>query len=73
MSLPAAAARPVVAAGDLWRFAAEDRLRQRSSEETRRIVQVTPERILCDNDSTAPSYAREKSIVGLVPPIITIC
>lgn len=62
MSLPAAAARPVVAAGDLWRFATEDRLRQRSSEETRRIVQVTRERILCDNDSTAPGYARGRYV-----------
>jgi hypothetical protein len=55
---PLSARRPAVAAGDLWRFAAEDRLQQRRSEETRRVVQVTRDRILCDNDSTAASYAR---------------
>lgn len=51
-------AQPTPRVGDHWRFASENRLTGRTSEETRTVRAVQAERILCDNDSTDPAFAR---------------
>ena len=48
---------PQVRRGDSWRFASHDRLRAARFEETRRVVEVTAERIICDVGSTDPGAA----------------
>lgn len=54
----ASAARPAPRVGDTWRFAVTNRLTAMRSEETRRVVEVTRDRIVCEVDSTDPSFAR---------------
>lgn len=51
------AVRPQVRVGDVWRFASHDRLRPASFEETRRVIEVTRERIACTLSSTDPAFA----------------
>jgi hypothetical protein len=51
------AERPLVRAGDLWRFASHDRLRQARFEETRRVLAVDKQRIVCELASTDPTFA----------------
>jgi hypothetical protein len=51
------AERPLVRAGDLWRFASHDRLRQARFEETRRVLAVDKQRIVCEIASTDPTFA----------------
>jgi hypothetical protein len=41
------AQRPQPAAGDLWRFAVHDRLRNARFEEMRRVVEVTAATVTC--------------------------
>jgi hypothetical protein len=53
---------PQLRAGDAWRFRVDDRLRGRRSEETRRVVQLLDDRIVCENDSTDPAYARGRYV-----------
>jgi len=48
---------PEVRPGDLWRFASHDRLRGTRFEETRRVIEVGAERIVCELDSTDPAFA----------------
>lgn len=51
------AERPLVNAGDAWRFARHDRLRQARFEETRRVLGVDKQRIVCELASTDPALA----------------
>jgi len=51
------AALPDVRIGDLWRFGAHDRLRGARHEETRRVIEVGAERIVCELTSTDPAFA----------------
>ena len=55
--MPATADRPAVRRGDLWRFASHDHLRATRFEETRRVVEVSAERIVCAVESTDPLFA----------------
>lgn len=60
---PAASApRPRVRVGDAWRFAVRNRLTGSSSEETRRVLALTRERIACEVDSTDPAFARGRFV-----------
>lgn len=49
--------RPEIAVGDTWRFAVENRLSPGAAEETRRVVEVAPDRIVCELRSTAAGAA----------------
>ena len=51
------AQRPRVGNGDLWRFAVSDRLRHARFEETRRVIEVATEKIVCELSSTDPAFA----------------
>lgn len=70
--------RPEIAAGDSWRYAVENRLSAGSAEQTRRVLEVAPDRIVCELRSTAAGaasgryvYTREWNLVerpALVAP-----
>lgn len=49
--------RPEIAVGDFWRFAAENRLSLGTAEETRRVLEAAPDRIVCELRSTAAGAA----------------
>ncbi len=49
--------RPEIVVGDFWRFAAENRLSGGSAEETRTVLEVTDQRIVCELHSTAAGAA----------------
>lgn len=51
------AQRPAVRHGDAWRFAVHDRLRDARFEESRRVIDVEAERIVCELASTDPAFA----------------
>jgi hypothetical protein len=51
------AQQPRVGNGDLWRFAVSDRLRNARFEETRRVIEVVTEKVVCDLSSTDPAFA----------------
>jgi hypothetical protein len=51
------AQRPQVQTGDLWRFASHDRLLHARHEETRRVLDVTAAKIVCELSSTDPAFA----------------
>jgi hypothetical protein len=51
------AQRPQVAAGDVWRYVVQDKLRNARSEETRRAVEVTATTIACELSSTDAAFA----------------
>lgn len=51
------AQRPRVGKGDLWRFAVSDRLRNARFEETRRVIEVATQKIVCELSSTDPAFA----------------
>lgn len=57
LSRPSGAGQPVVRPGDAWRFASHDRLRQVRFEETRRVLAVDKERIVCELGSVDPAFA----------------
>jgi len=52
---------PDVRAGDLWRFAGHDRLREVRYEESRRVIEVDAERIVCAIESTDAGAARGRA------------
>lgn len=54
---PSRAGPPDVRAGDLWRFASHDGLRSTRFEETRRVLAVDKQRIVCELASTDPAFA----------------
>lgn len=54
---PEVVGRPAVKAGDHWRFAVHDRLRDARSEESRRVIEVDAKRIVCELASTDPAFA----------------
>lgn len=56
------ATRPAPRVGDTWRYAVTNRLASTRSEETRRVVEVTRDRIVCEVDSTDPGFARGRFI-----------
>jgi hypothetical protein len=49
--------RPEIAVGDTWRFAVDNKLSPGAAEETRRVVEVAPDRIVCELRSTAAGAA----------------
>jgi hypothetical protein len=49
--------RPEITVGDTWRFAVENRLSPGTAEETRRVLEVTADRIVCALRSTAAGAA----------------
>jgi hypothetical protein len=53
---------PTVRVGDRWRFAATGRVSGIHSEETRRVVEVTADRIVCQVDSTDAHAARGRFV-----------
>lgn len=55
-------ARPELRPGDIWRYAAENRLSPGTAEETRRVLEVTPERIVCELRSTAAGAANGRYV-----------
>jgi hypothetical protein len=65
------AERPLVRVGDAWQFRAHDRLLRSASEETRRVLLVDKQRIVCEirsTDSASPSgraeYTREWNLLS---------
>jgi hypothetical protein len=54
----ARAARPDLRVGDTWRYAVINRLTALRSEETRRVLALTRDHIVCEVDSTDPGFAR---------------
>jgi hypothetical protein len=63
--------RPEVRVGDWWRFAAENRLSSTIADESRRVIEVTADRIVCELKSTAPGavdgryvYTREWNLLA---------
>lgn len=54
--------RPEIAVGDFWRFAAENRLSPGTAEETRRVLEVAPDRIVCELRSTAAGAANGRYV-----------
>jgi hypothetical protein len=56
------AARPALRVGDTWRYAVTNRLTAIRSEETRRVLALTRDQIVCDVDSTDPSFARGRFV-----------
>jgi len=58
ISVPA----PAVRVGDRWRFATLGRISGTRGEETRRVVEVTADRIVCDIDATDPHAARGRFV-----------
>ncbi len=55
---PPSAPRPVLRVGDTWRYVVTNRLTAMRSEETRRVLALTRDQIVCDIDSTDPGFAR---------------
>jgi hypothetical protein len=55
---PSSAPLPTVRVGDRWRFATHGRVSGIRSEETRRVIEVSAERIVCEVDSTDVHAAR---------------
>jgi hypothetical protein len=53
---------PDVRADDGWRFATIERLTSTAAEQTRRVIEVTDERIVCDVDSTSAGFARGRFV-----------
>jgi hypothetical protein len=53
---------PTVRVGDRWRYAVVGRLSGVRSEETRRVIEVTAERIVCEVDSTDANVARGRFV-----------
>jgi hypothetical protein len=53
---------PTVRVGDRWRFAMTGRVSGVRSEETRRVTEVTAERIVCEVDSTDANAARGRFV-----------
>jgi len=48
---------PDVRRGDLWRFVSHDRLRQARFEETRQVLDLAADRIVCELASSDPAFA----------------
>jgi hypothetical protein len=53
---------PAVRVGDRWRFAVTGRVSGVRSEESRRVVEVTADRIVCEVDSTDANAARGRFV-----------
>jgi len=62
---------PDVRRGDLWRFVGHDRLRQARFEETRQVLDLAADRIVCELASSDPVFAGGRRVHARMESAVT--